>query len=65
MLYLKKTNQDYNAHELKAAIFALTLLTNDLLSDFAKSCKSDQEQIKDSLGRVLKHVSVQDVFTLR
>lgn len=65
ILYLKKTNQEYTAHELKAALFALKLLTNDLLSDFAKSCKSDQEQIKDLLNRVLKNVSVQDVFTLR
>lgn len=64
ILCLKKSDQTYSKHELEAAVFALRLLTNDLLSDFAKSCKSDQEQIKDLLSRVTNRVSVQDVFRL-
>lgn len=54
MLYLTKTNQHYGAVEREAARFALEMLGCDLLTDFAKSCKSDKEQIKESLRRVLK-----------
>lgn len=57
VLYLKKTDQNYNALEREAALYALKLLFDDLPKEYLRACESDKKQIKEMINRIF----VQDV----